>query len=250
MFRLLSRFRALSFVLVFFVPMFPSLLGGQTKGDLYLGYSFVSSGPNFGSGGGALSSGSAGRASLNGWEASASVRFFPWLRAVGDVGGGYGTVPVVFSSILGSGKVNVNTNLHTYLFGPRASVSIGRLTPFGQALFGLAHQSVSASAFVTNVGERDSAFAFDLGGGVDFRFQQGGLAGPGGLPANQPIRHPTRSAHRYGDCAPFLIPLCHSNSAVAPFDPAHSIVGVTVRRERRWTSAGATPARELVRSTR
>jgi hypothetical protein len=27
-------------------------------------------------------------------------------------------------------------------------------------------------------------------------------------------------------------------------------IGVTVRRERRWTSAGATPARELVRSTR
>src|SRR5580692_266812 len=26
--------------------------------------------------------------------------------------------------------------------------------------------------------------------------------------------------------------------------------GVTVRRERRWTSAGATPARELARSTR
>jgi hypothetical protein len=28
------------------------------------------------------------------------------------------------------------------------------------------------------------------------------------------------------------------------------IVGEKVRRERRWTSAGATPARELVRSTR
>jgi len=27
-------------------------------------------------------------------------------------------------------------------------------------------------------------------------------------------------------------------------------VGETVRRERRWTSAGAIPARELVRSTR
>ena len=27
-------------------------------------------------------------------------------------------------------------------------------------------------------------------------------------------------------------------------------VGEKVRRERRWTSAGATPARELVRSTR
>src|SRR5260370_27539889 len=95
--------------------------------------------------------------------------FLPWLRGVGDVSGGYGTVPVVFSSILGSQKLNVNTNLHTYLFGPRASVSVGRLAPFGQALFGLAHQTVSANAFITNVGQRDSAFAFDLGGGGDFR---------------------------------------------------------------------------------
>jgi opacity protein-like surface antigen len=91
------------------------------------------------------------------------------LRAVGDVGGGYGTVPVVFSSILGSEKLNVNTSLHTYLFGPRASVSVGRLRPFGQALFGSAHQSVSANAFISNVTQRDNAFAFDLGGGVDFR---------------------------------------------------------------------------------
>jgi len=30
----------------------------------------------------------------------------------------------------------------------------------------------------------------------------------------------------------------------------HMLVGEEVRRERRWTSAGATPARELVRSTR
>jgi hypothetical protein len=145
MFRLLSRFCVVSVVLVFFVPMFHSLLSGQTKGDLYLGYSFVSGDPNFGSGG-ALNSRSAGRASLNGWEASASVRLFHWLRAVGDVGGGYGTIPVVFSSTFGSEQLNVNTNLHTYLFGPRASVSVGRLTP-----------------------ERDSGFAFDLGGGVDFR---------------------------------------------------------------------------------
>ena len=28
------------------------------------------------------------------------------------------------------------------------------------------------------------------------------------------------------------------------------VVGETVRREKRWTSAGATPARELVRFTR
>jgi opacity protein-like surface antigen len=169
MFRLLSRFRVASVVLVFFMPMFSSLLSGQTKEDIYLGYSLVSSGLTVGSFSGSVSSASAGRASLNGWEASASVRFLPWLRAVGDVVGGYGTVPVVFSSILGSEKLNVNTNLHTYLFGPRASASVGRLAPFGQVLFGLAHQSVSANAFISNVGQRDSAFAFDLGGGIDFR---------------------------------------------------------------------------------
>jgi opacity protein-like surface antigen len=164
MFRLL--FSVVSIVLVFSPPV-----SGQTKGDVYLGYSFFSSGLTVGSCcfSGSVSSASAGRASLNGWEASASVRLFHWLRAVGDAGGGYGTVPVVFSSILGSEKLNVNTSLHTYLLGPRASVSVGRLSPFGQALFGLAHQSVSASAFISNVGQRDNALAFDLGGGVDFR---------------------------------------------------------------------------------
>ena len=127
MFRLL-------FSVVFIVLIFSPPVSGQTKGDVYLGYSFVISGLTVGSSG-SVNSASAGRASLNGWEASASIRLFPWLRAVGDVSAGYGTVPVVFSSILGSGKVNANTNLHTYLFGPRASVSVGRLTPFGQALF-------------------------------------------------------------------------------------------------------------------
>jgi opacity protein-like surface antigen len=149
--------------------MMSSSLIAQTRGDISVGYSFVSSSLNFGSSSGSQSSGFAGRASLNGWDASASIRLFHWLRAAGDIGAGYGTVPVAFSSLLGSGKLNANTNLHTYLFGPRASVSVGRLTPFGQALFGLAHQSVAANAFITNVAQQDTAFAFDLGGGVDFR---------------------------------------------------------------------------------
>jgi opacity protein-like surface antigen len=170
-FRLLSQISLVSIVLVSFLLIFTPVVSGQTKGDVYLGYSFVSSGLTVSSCcfSGAVSSASAGRASLNGWEASASVRLFHWLRVVGDVSGSYGTVPVVFSSILGTEKLDVNTNLYTYLFGPRASVSVGRLRPFGQALFGLAHQSVSANAFITNVGQQDNAFAFDLGGGVDVR---------------------------------------------------------------------------------
>ena len=171
MFRLLSQFSIVVVVLVSFLLIFSPVVSGQTKGDVYLGYSFVSSGLTIGSCcfSGSVGSASTGRALLNGWEASASVRLFHWLQAVGDVSGGYGRLPVVFSSILGSGKLNVNTNLYTYLFGPRASVSVGRLSPFGQALFGLAHQSVSANAFITNVGQRDNAFALDLGGGIDFR---------------------------------------------------------------------------------
>jgi opacity protein-like surface antigen len=149
--------------------MMSSSLSGQTAADVALGYSFISSGLTFGSSSGSESSGFAGRVSLNGWDASASIRLFHWLRAAGDVGAGYGTVPVAFSSLLGSGKVNANTNLHTYLFGPRASVSVGRLTPFAQALFGLAHQSIAANAFITNVVQHDTAFAFDAGGGVDYR---------------------------------------------------------------------------------
>ena len=39
-------------------------------------------------------------------------------------------------------------------------------------------------------------------------------------------------------------------SEIRTVNAALFVVGETVRRERRWTSAGATPARELVRSTR
>src|SRR3979411_577477 len=99
----LFPFRLVFVLLACSLPTFSSLVSAQTKGDLYFGYSFVSSDLKIGSVG-AVSSSSAGRASLNGWEASASVRLFLWIRAVGDVSAGYGTVPVVFSSPLGSAK--------------------------------------------------------------------------------------------------------------------------------------------------
>ena len=166
--RLLWRLRFVSFVLFGFLPMLSSSLNGQTA-DVSFGYSFTSSGLAFGSSTGSEGIRSAGRASLNGWDASASLRLFHWLRAAGEVSAGYGSVPVDFFTLLGSGKGKVKTNLHTYLFGPRASVSIGRLTPFGQALFGLAHQSIPANASISNVAQQQNAFAFDLGGGVDLR---------------------------------------------------------------------------------
>ena len=163
-----SRFRFVRLVLVCCLPMFSSLLTGQTA-DVSVGYSFVSSGLTFNSSSGSEGIASAGRASLNGWDVSASLRVFHWLRAAADVSASYGSVPVSFFTLLGSGKQNVDTNLHAYLFGPRASVSVGRIAPFGQALFGLAQQSLPAKASIGNVAEHQNAFAFDLGGGVDFR---------------------------------------------------------------------------------
>jgi opacity protein-like surface antigen len=162
------EFRFSAFAFVCLLLMSSSSLTGQTA-DVSLGYSFVSSGLTFGSSTGSEGIRSAGRASLNGWDASASLRLSHWLRMAADVRAGYGSVPVDFFTLLGSGKGKVNTNLHTYLFGPRASVSVGRLAPFGQALFGVAHQSIPASASISNVAQQQNAFAFDLGGGVDVR---------------------------------------------------------------------------------
>ncbi len=167
MFRLQFPLRVVCIALASFLPIFSSAVSAQAKGDVYFGYSFVSSDPTFSSGGGDLSSDSAGRASLNGWEASASIRLLPWIRAVADVGAGYGTVPVLFT-FQNSEKLNANSNLHTYLLGPRASVPVGRVTPFGSP-FRICPPKHCGHAFVSNVGEHEGAFAFDLGGGLDFR---------------------------------------------------------------------------------
>jgi opacity protein-like surface antigen len=60
--------------------------------------------------------------------------------------------------------VSVDATTYTYLFGPRVSYrKHDRFTPFGQILFGGAHQSVSAGGVSTS----DNAFAMSLGGGVD-----------------------------------------------------------------------------------
>ena len=109
---------------------------------------------------------------LHGWDASASLKLLPWVRAVADVGAGYGTVPVQFSSpIVGpTTRVDVDTHMYTYLFGPRFSVSVGHVKPFAHALFGVAHQNVAGNAFIGGgADQKDSAFALDLGGGIDVR---------------------------------------------------------------------------------
>ena len=47
-----------------------------------------------------------------------------------------------------------------------------------------------------------------------------------------------------------ILAMGNNSAALLIIDVQVGLVEVMVRRERRWTTAGATPARELVRSTR
>ena len=134
---------------------FASLLGATAQAqeerktiDVFAGYSYVRANP--------ATSGSSGF-SLNGGSASAAYNFNRWLSGVADFGGYHS------SNILGSG---VDGTLSTYLFGPRVSYRhFGRVTPFGEVLFGVAHTGAS----LLNTTGSQNAFAMTVGGGIDYR---------------------------------------------------------------------------------
>jgi len=113
------------------------------KADVFFGYSYVRANPN-----------TPGASGFNLHGGSASVAYYPSssLGIVGDFGGYH------VGSISGT---TVNSNLYTYLFGPRFAYR-GKVTPFAQALFGGAH--LTGSALGTPL---QNSFAMTAGGGVD-----------------------------------------------------------------------------------
>jgi hypothetical protein len=70
-------------------------------------------------------------ANLNGWEFSGQYKLLPFVGAVADFNGTYGTLN-------GAG-----TREHTFLFGPQVSLPAS-VSPFAHALFGLAKESQDA----------------------------------------------------------------------------------------------------------
>ncbi len=116
--------------------------------DVFAGYSYVRANP---------ATSGANSFSLNGGSASIAYNFSGWLSGVADLGGYHNT------NILGSG---VDGTLSTYLFGPRVSYHrLGRVTPFGEVLFGVAHTGASLLA----TSNSQNAFAMTVGGGLDYR---------------------------------------------------------------------------------
>ena len=101
---------------------------------------------------------------LNGWDGQLEGKIFPFIRLVTDVGGQYGSTST-FPTSHGT-QVAVNASEYNFLFGPRASVTLGRFRPFAHALLGASHVSVSGHGYSAS----DTSLGDALGGGLDYKF--------------------------------------------------------------------------------
>lgn len=129
-----------------------------SKLDLFGGYSYMRANPS----GGALAS-----FNMNGGEASLAYNANSWLSGVVDIGGYHTSRDITLPCTLTScpAEQHFEGNTWTYLFGPRLSYRhLGRFTPFGQVLFGVAHDT--SNVLLTS---NQTHFAMTLGGGVDYR---------------------------------------------------------------------------------
>ncbi len=132
-----------------------------TSGNVFFGYSYYHTNIS-----------TIDSANTNGWEASFEGKVFPFVGIVADFSQNYGSenfpllCPVAQngSTALSGVGCTTNFNIHeqNYLFGPRVSVSVGKIRPFAEALFGAGHVS-------TNGVGSDTSFATALGGGLDYR---------------------------------------------------------------------------------
>jgi opacity protein-like surface antigen len=70
--------------------------------------------------------------------------------------------------VSGLGRINIDSNVVTYLFGPRITPHRGKVEPFVHALFGGARENDKLSGGIVDE-LTENAFAFALGGGLDIK---------------------------------------------------------------------------------
>jgi hypothetical protein len=117
------------FIFALAVLSVATICKAQDKVELYGGYSYFRasieeqqvSGPN-------VVARVSEKANLNGWEFSGQYKFLPFLGAIADFNGTYGTLR------------SANTREHTFVFGPQVSLP-AKVSPFAHALFGVARES-------------------------------------------------------------------------------------------------------------
>ncbi len=125
-----------------------------TSGNVFFGYSYYHT---------PLSS--IDTANLNGWNGSLEGKVFPFLGIVADISGNYGSQNFLPCSgpPIACSAVKANVSEENFLFGPRASFSVGKLRPFAEVLIGAGHVNTNQGA------GSDTSFATALGGGIDYR---------------------------------------------------------------------------------
>jgi opacity protein-like surface antigen len=96
------------------------------------------------------------RQTLHGWNFDAAANLKKNFSLVGDVGGAYKSVDVL--------GVTAKMRVHSFMFGPRVNAPMGKVTPFAQAVFGVAHISGEA----LGQGDSTNKFGMAFGGGVDY----------------------------------------------------------------------------------
>jgi len=121
-----------------------------TSGNIFFGYSYYNT--NL----------SGNRKSLNGWEGSLEGKFLPFIGIVADFDGHYGSEDFRACNGFDCVLFSADVTHHDYLFGPRASFSVGRFRPFGELLIGASHVNAHHAT-------SDTSFATAVGGGLDYK---------------------------------------------------------------------------------
>lgn len=126
-----------------FVGLFAALATAQepSAGNVYFGYTYYNTNLSL------------NRGNLNGWEGSLEGRVFPFLGIVADLTGHYGSLDFpnpAGTCAIGATCPPISASSHVYeaMFGPRFSVPLGRLRPFGEFELGVGH--VATRGFGTN----------------------------------------------------------------------------------------------------
>jgi hypothetical protein len=97
-----------------------------------------------------------------GWFASVAADVAGPLALVGDVSGSY-------KSMRGL-DVNMSTNIHTFMGGPRLVWRASRVAPYLQMLFGAARFSTTYTLPEERLSDAQNYFVMAPGGGIDIPF--------------------------------------------------------------------------------
>jgi hypothetical protein len=152
---LMRRIFGTALILIFFATL--ASAQAPSLGNIFAGYSYYNT--NLG----------AERQSLNGWQGSVEGKFFlPFIGIVGDVSANYGNLRFPICPVIPVGvpagpcaSIGVNSHIGNFLIGPRVSITVGKVRPFAEALFGAAHVSTSGLG-------SDTSFSTGVGGGIDY----------------------------------------------------------------------------------